>query len=314
MRVSVIVCEHTLDRYEDLREAVLSLQRQTHGDTEIVLVSDGNDDVCSKLRADYGEATDIVVCCLDENRGLAGARNAGVRAATGEVVAFFDDDAIAAEDWVEQVVEAYQAHGVPAVGGRMVPEWVAGKPDYLPEEFYWLVGVTHRGFGPAGGDRLTPGEVRNTFGSNISFRREVFEALDGFDTDIAGRTGDMNLQSEEPEFCARLQDQHGYGVYYNPHAVVAHKVFEYRTRPRWLLDRAFWQGYSKRGMDVLLPETGDEESDFLGALLTDFVPQRLEELAADPSREKALQLLMLFVFTASVGLGYLYGIYKWRER
>jgi len=306
VRVSVVACEHTMERYADLQEVVESLLAQTHDDVEVVLVSDGNETVCANLRDDYGDREAVVVHCLEENVGLLDARNAGAETASGEVVAFIDDDAIADEEWIERLVDVYESHDVPAVGGKMTPAWVAGKPSFLPEEFYWLVGVTHRGFADG------PGEVRNTFGSNISFRRDVFLDLGGFETNIGGRQGDANLQGGETELCARLEQTYGRGVYYNPEAEVAHKVFEYRTEPKWLLDRAFWQGYSKRGMEVFVPESTGEESEFLGRLCFEFAPDRLTGLLTDPSRERASQFVWLFLLTAAVGFGYLYGMTKWR--
>ncbi|MFB6178662.1 MAG: glucosyl-dolichyl phosphate glucuronosyltransferase [Halorientalis sp.] len=302
MRVSVVLCTHTLDRYEAFTEAAESVLAQTYEDTELVLVSDGNADVAAEFRADYGDRDDVVTHCNDENVGLLESRNNGASVATGDVVAFIDDDAIAEPDWVAQLVEAYEHKDAVAAGGKMTPAWVAGQPSFLPEEFYWLVGVTHRGFADG------PGEVRNTFGSNISFRRDVFVELGGFDTDIGGRQGDKNLQGGETELCARLAEEYGHGVYYNPDARVAHKVYAYRTDPKWLLDRAFWQGYSKRGMEVLVPNSTGEESDFLGQLLFEFVPDRLGSLVRKPSRAVLAQFVALLVFTGVVGLGYLYGM------
>jgi glycosyltransferase involved in cell wall biosynthesis len=310
VRVSVVVCEHSMDRYEDFQEAVDSLLAQTYDDVEIVLVSDGNDTVCEHIREDYIETDGVLVHCLDENLGLLGARNAGAEAATGDVVAFIDDDAIADENWVAELAEVYRTKDVPAAGGKMTPAWVAGKPGFLPEEFYWLIGVTHRGFGPNGDPELA-GEVRNTFGSNISFRRDVFLDLGGFDTAIGGRKGDANLQGGETELCARLREEYGHGVYYNPQAEVAHKVFEYRTELSWLLDRAFWQGYSKRGMETLVPESSGEESDFLGRLLAEFLPGRIGGVVQSPSKSAAAQLGALVVLTAVVGMGYLYGLTRY---
>jgi len=312
MRVSVVLCTHTLDRYSDFSEAARSILDQTYDDVELVLVSDGNEAVFDRFREDFGDRDDVVPHCNDENVGLLESRNNGAEVATGDVVAFVDDDAIAEERWVEELVEVYEERDVRAVGGRMTPAWVAGKPAFLPAEFYWLVGVTQRGFGPTGGDEDTPGEVRNTFGSNISFDRETFLELGGFEDDIGGRKGDANLQGGETELAARLDREYGHRVYYTPDARVAHKVFDYRTDPLWLLDRAFWQGYSKRGMEVFVPGSTGEESAFLGQLITEFVPSRIRSLATGPSIEKALQLVTLFVFTGAVGLGYLYGVAKWR--
>ncbi|MCU4799488.1 glycosyltransferase family 2 protein [Halobacteria archaeon HArc-gm2] len=311
MRVSVVLCTHTLDRYDDFSEAARSVLDQTYEDVELVLVSDGNEAVYDRFQEDFDDQGDIVLHCNEENVGLLESRNNGAAVATGDVVAFVDDDAIADERWIQELVDVYEQRDVRAVGGRMTPAWVAGKPAFLPEEFYWLVGVTQRGFGPAGGDEDTPGEVRNTFGSNISFDRETFLDLGGFEDDIGGRKGDANLQGGETELAARLDTEYGHRVYYNPDAKVAHKIFDYRTDPVWLLDRAFWQGYSKRGMQVLVPGSAGEESAFLGQLLTEFLPDRVVGLLRSPSLPRASQLIMLVVFTATVGLGYLYGIYRW---
>jgi len=285
--------------YEHLVEAVESILSQTHDDVEIVVVIDGNDELYSLISSDYSDTDDVCLVLNDENLGLSASRNVGFKHSTGDVVAFMDDDAVADEDWVEKLVSTYEKHGVEAVGGCMTPIWIDGKPSFLPEEFYWLIGVTHRGF-------PDEGEVRNTFGSNISFRREVLEELDGFNEEL-GRKGDRHVQGEETEFAARMRTKLGGTLYYNPEAKVGHKVFEYRTRPDWLLKRAFLQGYSKRAMEVIVPESSDEESAFLGDLLMRFMPDRLRKIVTGLSLTEAKKFVMLIVFTACVGFGYLYG-------
>ncbi|ELZ17700.1 glucosyl-dolichyl phosphate glucuronosyltransferase [Natrinema limicola] len=307
MRVSVVLCTYSPDMYDHFREAAESVLEQSYEDVELVVVVDGDDELYRHVKDEYGSRDDVVLHCNDENVGLLASRNTGAELATGDVVAFIDDDAVASDDWIMLLVEAYETHNAIAVGGKMIPEWVAGKPAFLPEEFYWLVGVTHRGFTDG------PGEVRNTFGSNISFRRDVFLELGGFDTDIGGRQGDENLQGGETELCARMRAKYGRGVWYVPEAEVAHKVFDYRTDFFWLLDRAFWQGYSKRGMEFLVPESTGEESAFLGRLLTEYVPGRLREVVLSPDSDQLIQLLMLFIFTATVGIGYLYGANKYNS-
>ena len=305
MKISVVVCTYTLDMYEHFREAADSVLAQTYDDVELVVVVDGTPQVYERVEADYGDRDDVIVSCNDENLGLLASRNRGATLATGDVVAFIDDDAVADDGWAERLVRAYDEEDAIAAGGKMTPEWVAGKPSFLPEEFYWLVGVTHKGFADG------PGEVRNTFGSNISFRADVFEELGGFDVNIGGRKGDKNLQGGETELCARMREEYGQGVWYDPEAEVAHKVFEYRTKFRWLVDRAFWQGYSKRAMETLASESTGEESAFLRALVETHVPQRLRGLLNNPNRKKVTRLMMLVGFTLTVGLGYLYGVAKY---
>ena len=300
MKVSVVICTYSFDMLDAFREAVDSILNQTYEDVEIVIIVDGNQSLYDRIVDTYQSLT---VHLNEENVGLSESRNRGVELATGDVIAFLDDDAVADERWVEALVSVYKKRDVVAVGGKMVGQWVAGKPVFLPEEFYWLVGVTHRGFAEPGQ------EVRNTFGSNISFRREVFEEIGTFDPEL-GRRGSLNMQSEETIFCVRMRKQFGHGVVYNPDAIVAHKIFDYRTEPRWMLERAFWQGYSKQVMKELIHEGGNNETAFLMQLLGEFIPRRCVDLVWSPTVPKVLQLLSIVVFTIAVGLGYGYGVLK----
>jgi glycosyltransferase involved in cell wall biosynthesis len=305
MKVSVVICTYSEEMYEHFEDCLESIREQSYDDVEIVVVVDGNDDLHDRIEAEYGDLEGLKLHCNEENVGLSASRNNALEFVTGDVVALIDDDAVADERWVEELVSVYEDGDAIAAGGKMTPIWVAGKPEFLPEEFYWLVGVTHRGFAEPGE------EVRNTFGSNISFRTEVLRELGGFATEV-GRQGEKNLQAHETELCARMREEFGRGVVYNPDAEVGHKVFEWRTDKRWLLERSFWQGYSKRAMETLVSEeSSQEESEFLEQLLTEFVPSRVTSLVADPDTTKAAQLVTLFVLTGTIGAGYLYGLLKW---
>jgi len=305
--VSVVVCTHTLDRCEHVVAAVESVLGGSYDRREVIAVSDGNERVADRLRDELGDREDVRVVYNQADGGLSASRNVGVDRADGDVVAFLDDDAVAGDDWLAELVRAYTDEGALAAGGRMTGRWLAGRPAFLPAEFDWLVGVTHRGFAgradPA--DPSAAGEVRNTFGSNLSFRTDVFGALGGFSTEIG--MADDQIQAEEPELCARLAREFGAGVYYVPEATVAHKVFEYRTDPVWLARRAFWQGYSKRALETMAPEATGEEDEFLRLLVGRFLPDRAVGLVRSPSVERAGQLLALVVLTGLTGVGYLYG-------
>ncbi|ELZ35993.1 glucosyl-dolichyl phosphate glucuronosyltransferase [Halorubrum distributum] len=307
MKVSVVVCTYAMDRYSDFAEAVRSALDQTYEPIEIVLVSDGNERVADRMREDFGDRANVRVHNNDENRGISYSRTRGAELASGDLVAFLDDDAIATPEWIETLVETYESTDAYVVGGRLDPQWVAGEPSFLPEEFYWLIGCTEKGFA----DHLE--EVRNTYGSNIAFDREVFLDVGGYDEET-GRKGDSHVQAHEAPACIRVREQYGRGVVYNEEAVVFHKIFKYRTDFRWLVGRAFWQGYSKRVMNLRYPEDEGNEGEYLRDLTTRDVPGRLRSLLADPTSAKLAQLLAIFVFTAAVGFGYLYGVATYRNR
>lgn len=299
MQVSVVVCTYAMDRYGDFVDAVESVLEQTHDPLEVVLVVDGTEDVYERVQSDFGPLENVVTHCNDENRGVSVSRTTGAELASGDVVAFIDDDAIAEPDWIAELVSVYESTDALAVGGRMVGEWLAGRPWYLPEEFYWLVGVTYPGFAADGA------EVRNTFESNISFRREVFLELGGYDPEL-GPTADDYSHSEGAEIGARLQATYGRGVVYTSDAVVRHKVFEHRLEFGWLCERAFEQGISKRTMEHREAASASEEVGYLQTLFLEHVPRRVRLLVRSPSSALLGQLLMVFAFTACVGSGYVY--------
>jgi glycosyltransferase involved in cell wall biosynthesis len=82
----------------------------------------------------------------EKNLGLSESRNKGIKEAEGDVIAFFDDDAVADEDWLKELERMYKEYDAIAAGGRLMPRWTTKKPKFLPEKYYWRVGATHKGF------------------------------------------------------------------------------------------------------------------------------------------------------------------------
>ena len=301
MQVSVVVCTYAMDRYDAFTEAVESALAQTYDPLEVVLVVDGNPEVYDRVQEDFCSRDGVVCHNNDENRGISYSRTKGAELASGEVVAMLDDDAVAHEDWVAELVAVYESTDAVAVAGDVRPDWQTEKPDFFPEEFYWLVGCVEPGFADDGE------EIRNGYGSNISFRRDVFLEAGGYDTHT-GRRGDKHIQAHEAPVCIRIRELTGQGVLYTDDAVVDHKLFDYRGDFDWLVFRSFWQGYSKRVMKLLYPDEDGDETDYLGYLFLDRVPRRLKGCVTKPSVAAVLQILAIFVFTGAVGLGYLYAL------
>jgi len=231
----------------------------------------------------------------EKNLGLSGSRNRGLVHAAGDIIAFFDDDAVADENWIEELVNMYRRMDAIAAGGCIMPLWLTDEPKCLPGEFYWLIGVTYKGFP----EKVM--EVRNTFGSNLSFRADVLKNLGGFRSEM-GVKGKGQLQGEETEICERMRKKFGKGVMYNNKAIIHHKVFPERLRWRFLLNRAFWQGYSKRAM-VELGYSLEDEGKFLIALR-----RGAWDRIKMGTFEGYCQLFPLIVLTLAVGSGYAYRV------
>ena len=303
MDVSVVVCTYAMERYDVFSECVESVLGQTYNPLEVVIVVDGNPEVFDRVQSDFGHHSNVVLHDNDENQGISYSRTKGAELASGDVVAFIDDDGVAEVDWIETLVETYESTDAVAVGGYVAPDWVTEKPEFFPEEFYWLVGCTERGFAEDGE------EVRNTYGSNISYKREVFLDVGGYDVNT-GRKGDRHIQAHEAPVGIRIREAYGKGVVYVEDAVVHHKLFAYRGEFRWLVFRSFWQGFSKRVMELLYPGSQGNESVFLKDLFVRALPARVGRTVVERSTEPAKQAVAIVVFTGAVGLGYLYGLTK----
>jgi glycosyltransferase involved in cell wall biosynthesis len=233
--VSVVICTWTGARWPELREAVRSVARQSQPPLETIVVVDHDPALLQRARA---ELEDVMVVPNTEARGLSGARNSGLAAARGEVVAFLDDDAVAAPDWLRVLAREYEDESVLGVGGAILPVWEK-QPPWFPAEFGWVVGCTYRGLPD---ERAT---VRNLIGASMSFRRELFAELGGFRSGI-GRLGTRPVGCEETDFCLRVERARPDGRFiYQPLALVHHHVPAQRARWRYFLARCYGEGLSK---------------------------------------------------------------------
>ena len=236
LRISVVICAYTEARWDDLLAAIASIDAQRHPALETTVVIDHN----AALRQRLGrEVPGVAVIENVEQRGLSGARNSGVRVARGDVVAFLDDDAFAAPDWLEHLAARYADPMVVGAGGSIVPVWERGRPRWFPEEFLWVIGCTYRGMP----ERTTA--VRNVIGANMSFRREVLESVGGFTSGI-GRLGSRPLGGEETELSIRaLRRWPGRTIIFEPAASVHHRAPASRRTLRYFHSRCYAEGLSK---------------------------------------------------------------------
>jgi glycosyltransferase involved in cell wall biosynthesis len=97
--ISVIIPNYNQQKY--IRDALQSVFTQTHRDFEVIVIDDGSTDESKKIIDEYGDEVRYI---WQENKGLAGARNTGIKAARGEFVAFLDADDI----WLPTYLETMQ--------------------------------------------------------------------------------------------------------------------------------------------------------------------------------------------------------------
>jgi glucosyl-dolichyl phosphate glucuronosyltransferase len=299
--VTAVVCAYTLDRWDDITAGLAGIARQTHPAHEVLLVIDYNDELLARAKDRY---PDVRVVPNVRTKGLSGARNTAIDLATGDVVAFLDDDSAPADDWLELLTAPYADATVLAVGGSASPIWPDGqvRPAHLPHELDWVVGCTY------GGQPEELAEVRNLMGCNMSVRRAVFAQVGGFD-EQAGRVGLIPLGGEETELCIRIRQQiPSARIVFDPAATVRHSVTPARTAWRYLRERSLAEGYSKAAMaDLVGPQDATSvETDYVRRVLTRALRRELgRALRGDTDGWRGAAGIVTAV--ACTGWGYLRG-------
>ena len=301
-RVSVVVCTYSVERFDYVVDCISSLKKQTLHPKEIILILDRD----KALIDFYGSRmpTDLKIV-VSNGFGLSNARNAGVKSAEGEIVAFIDDDATADEKWLENLVKNYEIDPlVLGVGGLIKPLWESKRPSWFPEELDWIVGCSYKGLPE------NKAIIRNLIGCNMSFRKIVFEKAGYFSTDV-GRVGSKLAGHEDTEFSIRITEKiPGCKILYDPGVVVYHKVPKSRANLKYVARRSFAEGVSKAIFSCQKSNPTSilrVEKDYLRYLLSTGIPRRL---IRGYKVENIFQILTLLLSTSLVLLGYFLRRYR----
>lgn len=297
LTLSVVVCCYSDDRRDVLMEGLDALASQTRTPDEIVVVVDHN----PRLRDEVAARGDVTVVENAGAPGLSDARNAGVEASHGSVIAFVDDDATPEPGWAEGLVAVFADPAVVAAGTRIDARWQSHRPPWFPPEFDWVVGCSYTGLPTAVAD------VRNPIGASMAVRRDALDAVGGF-TDRLGRVGAQLTGCEETELCIRLADRiPGARVVYTPRVAVRHLVPSHRGRPGYFLRRCYSEGVSKA---VLAGISGtrdglSSERAYVATVLPRGVARGVRGARRDPWGVARAGMIVAGV--AATGLGYVAG-------
>jgi GT2 family glycosyltransferase len=196
-RASVVVCTYNGGR--TLEQCLRSLRGLKYPDYEVIVVDDGSTDDTTAILTAFPEVRAI----HQPNMGLSAARNVGLRAATGEVVAYTDSDCFADPDWLTHLVGQLERTRAAAVGG----------PNLTPEDG-WLAACVAAAPGQPTHVLESDQVAEHVPGCNMAFRREALLAIGGFDP-LYRKAGD------DVDVCWRLQ-QSGQWITFAPGAFVWH--------------------------------------------------------------------------------------------
>ncbi len=202
-RVSVVVCAY--DAADTLEDCLSSLAALDYPDYEIVLVNDGSHDATGEIARRHARTDGRLRVIDTPNQGLSAARNVGLAAATGEIVAYTDADVRADPDWLTFLMQPLL--DAPDVVG-------SGGPNVVPADDPPIAQCVARAPGGPTHVLLDDRTAEHVPGCNMAFRRATLLEVGGFDP-IYVRAGD------DVDICWQLQGR-GWRIGFAPAALVWH--------------------------------------------------------------------------------------------
>jgi glycosyltransferase involved in cell wall biosynthesis len=210
---SVSVVINTLNRADSLARTLASLRQLTFPRVEVVVVDGPSTDGTGELLDRWGASIKRRAC---PEPNLSMSRNIGIAAASGDVVAFIDDDGIPEPTWLDELIDLYDSDDVGGAGGVVF--------DHTGATYQCRFNSCNR-LGEASIDHdeplderwCFPGSMRFPYliGTNSSFRRSALIEVGGFDEEY-------EYYLDETDVCLRLVDA-GYLLVQSPGAPVHHK-------------------------------------------------------------------------------------------
>jgi glycosyltransferase involved in cell wall biosynthesis len=214
-RISVVVCCY--NGGETIRKCLESLMKLDYQNYEVIIVNDGSSDKTEAIVKEY----DFQLISI-ENQGLSNARNVGLEAATGEIVAYIDADAFADEHWLKYIAAKFHNTDCAGVGGPNLAPPGDGKISDC---------VANAPGGPIH-VLVSDHEAEHIPGCNMAFRKDCLKAIGGFDQKF-------KIAGDDVDLCWRIQ-LYGMWLAFSPAA----KVWHCRRNSI----RAYWRqqiGYGK---------------------------------------------------------------------
>ncbi len=248
MGITVVIA--TYNRATLLSTCLEHLARQRFGtDDEVIVVDNGSTDQTPKVLMDAERSFPVPLRhVVERTPGKSNAMATGVALASGDVLAFTDDDVEVDATWIDEIRQVMRDPGIALAGGPVVPRWETSPPKWLRAE----VERYGRLAAPLGllnyGSESFPLGPRTVLGANLIVRAEVLRKLGGYASHLGKLRGTL-LSGEDHELCMRVQAA-GFRAVYWPELHVSHWVPASRMRARYAMSWFYWSGITHATLDA----------------------------------------------------------------
>lgn len=224
----------------------LSTQSLSSDLFEIVVVDNASTDETRESLHQWKSELSNLRVVFEGRIGSNYARNAGVLAAKGALLAFIDDDCLPHPQWAERIIQSFKTLDLSrtCLVGKVLldlphktPRWYGSFLENYLSQIDW-------------GENPLTIEARKACSANLVIPREIFNYISGFDTRLNRTTS--NLQSNDETLTLIQLSQREVQFHYEPSIKVFHQISSHRLNQSFLRKRAFWQGKSDVAMEIYL--------------------------------------------------------------
>ena len=254
MKFSVII--PTYNRADELPRTLESLSGLVVADPwEVIVVDNNSSDNTREVVEGITSYPVPLRYVFEREQGRSAALNAGIRAASGDILAVTDDDVRIDPHWLTNAERALRELKCEYVGGKALPIWGGERPRWLPNRGgkHWGV-IALLDYGP---ERIEYGE-QVPLGLNMIFKRSAFERAGLWDNTVGRKAGTL-LGQEVREWTRRARAA-GMKGFYCPDLVVHHVIPADRLTKKYFRRWFYWHGISRaimyhhHRMDMEAPE------------------------------------------------------------
>ncbi len=294
--LSIVMC--TYDRYDLIGEAVRTLLADPSLDPERheILVVD-NTPATRRRKVDFAAPGVLRVEGCDA-LGLSHARNHGIVATEGGIVAFLDDDAYVHPGWCAAVERAFaEQPDAAVVGGKVLPRYDSpDRPHWYEDRLSGYLSCIDWG---NAGRFLKPGQW--IVGANMAWRRGVFDRHGGFNTALGRRGSATLISNDETELLGRVGLAH---VWYEPAMVAEHLVPVERMTLSFFRSRVYWQAISDMVAGIARTDAKELQADFADIIVR--LPPENRNMRAfsfEPTDREQFALQLRAIYAAALMMG-----------
>lgn len=238
IKISIAIPTHNrADLVGDTLASVFAIRIPNGYEAECVVIDNASTDSTASI-------VDSALCnapfparrVVESRLGSSFARNRAIDETRGEMILFIDDDAIASEDWAQELIVEMERRSLDVACGMVIPKWDVAPPQWLKPLLWSKLAIHDQEAmlaAPAGAEE----KLANYFSANFAIGRSAFDRFGRFREDL-GVVGGNPISGEDTELFARIMTGGG-KIGFARRAVIRHRIGPERMTREYLCRKSF---------------------------------------------------------------------------